>query len=202
LQKLALNRMRPHVLSSGRLNMYQSTYRPGHSTETAPLKVVDDIQRTTGDGKCTVLLALDISAAFDAVDHSVLGARVNTDFDIGGTVGRWIRVLRRRQVAVGAERSEIARFASGVPRGSILGPLLFAMYVSPIGQVVVAFGIQHRQYADDLMLYCALTASKLHDLSPLYSTLFRRRIVSEMTYAVSSGTLNSTIPYHTIRRRI
>jgi len=50
--------------------------------------VVGDIQRTTGDGKCTVLLALDISAAFNAVDHSVLGARVNTDFDIGGTVGR------------------------------------------------------------------------------------------------------------------
>ena len=70
--------------------MYQSTYRPGHSTETALLKVVGDIQRAAGDGKCTVLLALDISAAFDAVDHSVLSARVNTDFAIGGTVGRWI----------------------------------------------------------------------------------------------------------------
>jgi len=76
------------------------------------------------------------------------------------------RVLRRRQVAVGTERSQTVRLASGVPQGSILSPLLFAMYVSPIGQVVDAFGIQH-QYADDLMLYCALTASKLHDLSPL-----------------------------------
>jgi len=47
----------------------------GHSTETALLKVVGDIQRAAGDGKCTVLLALDISAAFDAVDHSLLGAR-------------------------------------------------------------------------------------------------------------------------------
>ena len=63
------------------------------------------------------------------------------------------------------------RLASGVPQGSILGPLLFAMYVSPIGQVVDTFGIQHHQYADDLMLYCALTnrltASQLDDLSPL-----------------------------------
>ena len=58
--------------------MYQSPYRPGHSTETALLKVVGDIQRAAGDGKCTVLLALDISAAFDAVDHSVL-ARVYTE---------------------------------------------------------------------------------------------------------------------------
>ena len=52
----------------------------------------------------------------------------------------------------------------GVPQGSILGPLLFAMYVSPIGQVVDTFGIQHHQYADDLMLHCALTASQLDDL--------------------------------------
>ena len=63
------------------------------------------------------------------------------------------------------------RLASRVPQGSILGPLLFAMYVSPIGQVVDAFVIQHHQYADDLMLYCALTnrvtASQLDDLSPL-----------------------------------
>ena len=93
LEKLALNRVRPHVLSSGRLNMYQSAYRPGHSTETALLKVVGDIQRAAGDGKCTVLLALDISVALDAVDHSVLDAPVNTDFAIGGTVGRWIQYL-------------------------------------------------------------------------------------------------------------
>ena len=78
------------------------------------------------------------------------------------------RVLRHRQVEVGAERSETVKLASGVPQGSILGPLLFAtMYMSPIGQVVDAFCIQHHQYADDLMLYCALTTSQLDDLSPL-----------------------------------
>jgi len=60
--------MRLHV-SSGRLNMYQSAYRPGHSTETALLKVEGDTQRAAGDGKCTVLLMLDISVTFDAVDR-------------------------------------------------------------------------------------------------------------------------------------
>jgi len=111
--------------------MYQSVYRPGHSTETALLKVVGDIERAAGDGKCTVLHALDISAALNAVDHSVLGARVNTDFAIGGIVGRWIESVadRSQYVAVGAERSETVRFASGVPQGSVLGYLLFAMYV-------------------------------------------------------------------------
>ena len=87
-----------------------------------------------------------------------------------GTVGRWMESFvadRSQYVAVGVERSETVRLASGVPQGSILGPLLFAMHVSPIGQVVDAFGIQHHQYADDLMLYCALTTSQLDDLSPL-----------------------------------
>ena len=126
--------------------MYKSAYRPGHSTETALLKVVGNIQLAAGDSKCTALLALDISASFDAVDHSVLGACINTDFAIGGTVGRWIESFvtdRSQYVAVGVERSETVRLASGVSQGSILGPLLFAMYVSPIGQVADAFGIQH-----------------------------------------------------------
>ena len=75
--------------------------------------------------------------------------------------------VRHRQVAIGAEvrnREACVWSSSGL---LILGPLLFAMYVSPIGQVVDAFGIQHHQYADDLMLYCALTASQLDVLSPL-----------------------------------
>ena len=80
------------------------------------------------------------------------------------------RVLRRRQVAVrrrwcGEVRNREA--CLGSPQGSNLGPLFFATYVSPIGQVVDTFGIQHHQYADDLMLYCAVTASQLDDLSPL-----------------------------------
>jgi len=105
--------------------MYQSAYRPGHSAKTALLKAVGDTERAAGDGKCTVLLTRDISAAFDAVDHSLLGAHVNTDFAIGGTVSRWIESFvadRSQYVAVGAERSETARHASGVPRALIWAP--------------------------------------------------------------------------------
>jgi len=55
---------------------FQSGYRKGYSTETAMLRVINDIQRVAGMGRCTALLALDISAAFDAVDHTTLVDRV------------------------------------------------------------------------------------------------------------------------------
>jgi len=61
-------------------------YRPGYSTETALLKVVNDICCTAGSSKCTVLLALDISAAFDAVNHDVLCRRLEIYFRISGTL--------------------------------------------------------------------------------------------------------------------
>jgi len=64
LEKLALARLQPHLLSSSNFSRFQSAYRSGHSTETALLRVFSDINVAADGGKCTVLLALDISAAF------------------------------------------------------------------------------------------------------------------------------------------
>ena len=94
LEKLALARLRPHVLSSVNFSRFQSAYRPsrpGYSTETALLKVVNDTEHVAGEGNCSVLLALDISAAFDAVDHSVLCKRAQVEFGVNGTVLDWLQ---------------------------------------------------------------------------------------------------------------
>jgi len=91
---------------------FQSAYRNGCSTETALVKVVNDIRRAAGDSQCTVLLALDISAAFDAVDHTTLVERARTVFSINGTSLDWLRsiVTQRSQfTAVGTKRSEDLR---------------------------------------------------------------------------------------------
>ena len=84
LEKLVLARLRPHVLATGNRSSLQSAYRSGYSTESALLKVVDDIERASGNGMCTVLLALDISAAFDAVNHLILCRRIESDFGVAG----------------------------------------------------------------------------------------------------------------------
>jgi len=66
LEQLALRCLQPHVLASGNYSRFQSTYRAGYSTETALLKIVNDILTAAGESRCTVLLAFYISTAFDA----------------------------------------------------------------------------------------------------------------------------------------
>ena len=108
LEKLALARIQPHVSASDSFGRFQSAYRARHSTETALAKIVNDIGRAAGDGKCTVLLSLDISAAFDTIDHSILFSRLDDVFGIRDTALDWLRLFvtgRFQYIAVGTQRS-------------------------------------------------------------------------------------------------
>jgi len=141
-EKLALASLRPHVLASGNLSSLQSAYRPGYSTETALLKVVGDIETAAGNGMCTVLLALDISAMLLTQlvnSHSILCIHIESDFGVKGVALYWVKSFvsdRSQYVAVESEKSETWRLSSGVPQGSVLGLLLFAMYVWGVDAVI------------------------------------------------------------------
>jgi hypothetical protein len=159
LEKLFLCRIRPHVIASGNFSDHQSAYRMGHSTETALLKVVNDAVMAACDKRATVLLSLDISAAFDTIDFNILLDRVSTDFGISGRAYSWLSSFitgRSQYVAVGKAKSAVFTNLSGVPQGSVLGPLLFAMYLSPVSNVVAAHSLNYHQYADDTQLYMAV----------------------------------------------
>ena len=166
LERLVLRRLRPHVLSSGNFSEFQSAYRAGHSTETALLRVHNDLVRNIENQRTTVLLALDISAAFDTIDFSILSERLRLDFGLGGFVLDWLRsflIGRTQYVGVGSSQSTPVMCLSGVPQGSVLGPLLFAIYISPVDNVVAAHRLHLHQYADDTQLYVALRPT---DVSP------------------------------------
>lgn len=156
LERLVLARLRPHVQSSPNFSKFQSGFRSEHSTETALIKVTNDILSGIEKKAVTVLLSLDISAAFDALDHNILIDRAEQRFGITDSALAWFRSYladRKYYVAMGSARSTQVQFTTGVPQGSVLGPFMFAMFVSPIDNVLGSSGAKYHQYADDTQLY-------------------------------------------------
>ena len=109
---------------------YQSAYRVGHSTESALLKVQNDALRTIDDNNCVILLMLDLSAAFDTVNHELLLRRLEDRFGVKGNALRWFKSYfsgRKQFVSIGKDRSLSRTLKFGLPQGSMLGPLLYSL---------------------------------------------------------------------------
>jgi hypothetical protein len=158
IERLCLARLTPHIAATGHFNPLQSTYRKHHSTETALLKIMDDLYRIVDDRRSAVLVGLDLLAAFDTIEHDILLERLRTVFGITGVALRWVETYlreRKQYVMAGGERSASLHCEYGVPQGSVLGPFLFSVYVSPIADVIQSYGVQFHQYADDTQLYIA-----------------------------------------------
>jgi len=150
----------PHIAASKYFSPMQSAYRKMHSTEAALLKIMDDLYRIVDHKKSAVLIGLDLSAAFDTIDHELLAHRLKKRFGISGVALSWITSYlkdRSQYVKVGEEKSARTVCEVGVPQGSVLGPLLFSAYVCPIADVITSFGVQFHQYADDTQLYTSVS---------------------------------------------
>ena len=116
---------------------YQSAYRRGHSTETAVLKMVTGFLLAADRGEVTLLSLLDLSAAFDTVDHDILINRHRLYHSIGlrDNALSWIKSFitgRTQRVRVGDQYSVYSEVDYGVPQGSVLGPILFLLYTADV----------------------------------------------------------------------
>ena len=138
-----------------------SGFRARHSTETALLKVLSDILLSADQQQVTLLVLLDMSAAFDTVDHAILLQRLESSFGVSGGVLSWLSSFldgRTQRVHLLDSTSSVESVRSGVPQGSILGPLLFLLYTADIPLIASDFGLNVHCYADDGQLYISSKA--------------------------------------------
>ena len=159
---MAFAQILDHLNSNNLLSNFQSAYRRGHSTETALLKVANDLLTAMDTGKVSLLSLLDLSSAFDTVDHDILLQRLQHTFGFEGTVLAWLRSYlsgRTQTVCINGKYSESQDICQGVPQGSVLGPILFCLYVQPVSSVINRHPVSLMQYADDTQLYSSFDVS-------------------------------------------
>lgn len=141
----------------------QSAYRRFHSTETAVLKLITDILQAADRGEVTLLCLLDLSAAFDTVDHQILLNRLQQSYGLQGSTLAWIESFvtnRSQSVVVDGQSSKTTSVVCGVPQGSVLGPVLFLLYTADVLVIAERHGLRAHSYADDTQLYSHHDASE------------------------------------------
>jgi hypothetical protein len=155
LEKVVLQQLLMHLSDNKLQETHQSAYRKGHSVETAVLSVFQDLLSKMDQSLLSFTAFLDLSAAFDTLDHSILIQRLHTTFGIRGTVLKWLKsyVENRTQcVVIDGKLSKQNSLMYGVPQGSVLGPILFSLYAQPLSKVIERHHCQYHKYADDTEL--------------------------------------------------
>ena len=157
-ERAVFEQMNNHMMQFGLYPVLQSAYRKGHSTETTLLKIQNDILLNMDKQNVTLLVFLDLSAAFDTVDHDILISRLQSSFGIKGNVLNWFSSYlpnRTQCVTLSGCVSDSFSLKQGIPQGSCLGPLLFTIYASKLFQIIKTHLPDVHAYADDSQLYLA-----------------------------------------------
>lgn len=134
----------------------QSGYRKNHSCETAIIKIYNDLLIATDKQSHAILVLIDLSAAFDTINHTLLIKKLESVYNIGGNVTSWLKSYlqnRKFKVLINDTFSEESPLEIGVPQGSILGPLLFILYTEGLQELANKYNFSVHLYADDTQIY-------------------------------------------------
>ena len=159
IERAVTNQLLKHIELNDLGDIFQSAYKRYHSTETALVKVQNDLLMSMDGNNVSVLVLLDLSAAFDTVDIDILLDRLRDCFGITGNVLSWFKSYltgRYQRVSINGQLSSSSLLHFGVPQGSVLGPILFSIYTSPLCQIIERHNLSYHIYADDTQLYMSL----------------------------------------------
>ena len=152
IEKVVLKRLTAHMTENNLHCHSQFGYKKSHSTESLLLQIVDETLIGFERKTATVLILLDMSAAFDTVDLKKLMVILESKIGIKGTALQWFRSFlfdREQKVKIHGFTSNLLVTLYGVPQGSVLGPVLFNIYVASLSDVMKNTGIFSSSYADD-----------------------------------------------------
>ena len=152
IEKVIYSRLCEHLDSLPSISHFQSAYRKYHSTETALLRVQNDLKLAIENQHISALILLDLSAAFDTIDHKILLNRLSSTFGLSNSALSLLTSYlsnRTQAVTIGEESSLKLSLSRGIPQGSVLGPLLFSL----LFLLLLVFSLQFHLYADDIHIY-------------------------------------------------
>ena len=152
-ERVALNQFTEYLTRCNRLTNHQSGNKKSHSTETLNIFITDTIFKAMDSRRVTALVLLDLSKAFDSIDHTILLRKLRA-LGVSQPALEWFRSYlykRTQSVRIESFLSDALPLSHGVPQGSILGPLLFNVYINDLPTLPKACSVE--SYVDDSKLY-------------------------------------------------
>ena len=155
IERVVSIRLNKHMTENDLHSEQQHGYKKGHSKETLPLKVLNDLLLACDEQKPTILMLLDLSAAFDTVDQVKLLEILHDEIGVTGTALKWFKSFlteRTQRVKIGESYSVVTMLLYGVAQGSVLGPDLFKIYIRSLYQYIQPSLFSIYGFADDHQL--------------------------------------------------